>query len=78
MARSFAELSAAERVPSRSWASSPPCHCDDAFSLERPLATPNDLQMGVLATKIRKKMPQTVDMGEEVNKLAEDVEWGSR
>jgi len=34
--------------------------------------------MGVLATKITKRMPQTVDMGEEVNKLAEDVKWGSR
>lgn len=38
----------------------------------------NHFQMGVLASKIRKKLPQTVDIGEEVNKLAEDVEWGSR
>lgn len=35
-------------------------------------------QMGVLASKLHKKMPQTVDIGEEVSKLAEDVEWGSR
>lgn len=37
-------------------------------------------QMGVLASKIQKKMPlpQAVDIGEEVNKLAEDVKWGSR
>lgn len=34
--------------------------------------------MGVLASKIQKKMPQAVDIGEEVNKLAEDVAWGSR
>lgn len=48
------------------------------FLVDRPLAVTTDCQMGVLATKIRKKMPQTVHMGEEVNKLAEDVEWGSR
>ncbi|CBJ31071.1 expressed unknown protein [Ectocarpus siliculosus] len=35
-------------------------------------------RMTVLASKIQKKMPQTVDVGEEANKLAEDVRWGSR
>lgn len=35
-------------------------------------------QMGVLASKIQKNMPQAVDIGEEANKLAEDVAWGSR
>ncbi|CAM9732626.1 unnamed protein product [Hapterophycus canaliculatus] len=37
-------------------------------------------RMGVLASNIQKKMPlpQAVDIGEEVNKLAEDVKWGSR
>ncbi|CAM9149560.1 unnamed protein product [Ectocarpus sp. 13 AM-2016] len=35
-------------------------------------------RMTVLASKIQKKMPQTVDVGEEAKKLAEDVKWGSR
>ncbi|CAM9652980.1 unnamed protein product, partial [Ectocarpus fasciculatus] len=35
-------------------------------------------RMTALATKLQKKMPQTVDVGEEANKLAEDVKWGSR
>lgn len=34
--------------------------------------------MTALASKIQKKMPQTVDVGEEASKLAEDVKWGSR
>lgn len=36
------------------------------------------IQMTALATKLQKKMPQTVDVGEEAKKLAEDVKWGSR
>eukprot|EP00903_Cladosiphon_okamuranus_P008396 g8072.t1 len=35
-------------------------------------------RMGVLASKIQKKMPLAVDIGEEVSKLADDVAWGSR
>lgn len=34
--------------------------------------------MGVLFRDKLQQMPQLVDLGEEVNKLADDVEWGSR
>lgn len=56
-----------------------PRSCGVLFQQPRPKPWFADrLQMRILLKNQMRWMPQTVDVGQEATKLAEDVEWGSR